>query len=177
MIKSQSFHLTSDNIKHNCFDFIADVPVDEGYLVTVKNKKETRSDAQSALRWRWMGYLGKQQEGFGIGRNSVQWDAYFKSKFLRGLAIEQDDNYAEFYRNADNLLLAATADDFKRGDGKNFTKDFTIKSIQGLLHTSWLNVKSMQSYLDLIDKYCAEKHMYLTLPDEYKWLYKDEAAK
>jgi len=159
MIKSQSFYITSDSIKDNCFDFIADVPVDKGYLVTIKKSTENRTLAQSRLRWVWMGFLEKELMGEGVGRNKEDWNRYFKGKFLRGLLIAQDDEYANFYHDADRLLSGS--------NDKGFAKRVLLDNVR----TEWLTTKNMGEFMDSIDRHCAhELKINLPLPDDLKYL-------
>ena len=159
MTAAQSFHLTSENIRHNCFDFIADVPVDEGYLVTIKKASEKRTAAQSRLRWVWMGFLEKELIGEGVGRSKEDWNRYFKGKFLRGLLIAQDDEHANFYHDADRLLSGA--------NDKSFAKRVLLDNVR----TEWLTTKNMSEFMGSIDKHCAYKlKINLPLPNDLKYL-------
>ncbi len=159
MNRTQSFYITSENIKHNCFDFIADKPVGEGFLVTIKDKKETRSGAQNKLRWVWMTFLEKELMGQGVGRSKEDWNRYFKGKFLRGLLISQDEEYSEFYNQADALIYDAP------------NPDFAKKVLLDNVHTEWLKVKNMAEFMDSIDRYCSyDLNIILPLPDDLKWL-------
>jgi hypothetical protein len=149
-----TYRITSDKIKQNCFD-----EVKIGDVVTIKDEKETRSKAQHRLKWIWMSFIAKEKMGEGIGRSTEDWNRYFKGKFMRALLIEQDEEYAAFYKNADTLLTTSR--------NTKFAKELLIDSIK----TEWLTVKNMKAFMDMISIY-ASMDLALTLPtpEDLKWL-------
>ena len=61
-MKPQTFHISTPAIRANCLAFISQLE-DPHAIVTIKNKKETRSAAQHRLKWQWMGFIAKERAG------------------------------------------------------------------------------------------------------------------
>ena len=161
-IKPQSFHIIDESVKQNCKSAIDAVEIGAGYLVNIKSANESRSDAQSSLRWRWMGYLAKKLAGVGSGGNSEEWDVFFKCKFLRALAVAQDERHAKWYRNADELITIARQNNCESG---------AMGLITGGMHTAWLSVKNMQEYLTQVEYYCnTELEIRFPIYEHLKWV-------
>jgi len=160
--KIPPIRISSEDHKHKCFDVIADLPIDGDYLVSFKSIKETRTSAQNRLRWLWMGFLERELAGEGVGRNKEDWNRYFKGKFLRGILISQDEEYAQFYNQADALIYDAPM--------KDFAKTMLLDNVR----TEWLTSKNMSVFMDAIDKHCSfELRVQLPLPSDLKWLCED----
>lgn len=152
---TKTFNVVTNDIKGLCLDYIQEKS-DLNFVVTIKDKKEARSSAQLRLKWLWMHHLAKE----GLGGGSAEWwNRFFKGKFLRSILIQQDEDYAEFYKKADNLLSSST--------DTRFCKEVMIDSIK----TEWLNVASMNSFMATIQLHCSiELAISLPVPDDLKWL-------
>lgn len=161
-MKTTTFHIVSEDIKQNCLTHI-EHHVEIGHLVTIKDAKETRNAAQLRLKWLWMGFLAKELVGEGIGRNAEDWNRFFKGKFLRAILIAQDEEYAEFYRKADELIFCCSAP-----SNIKFAKEVLLESIK----TEWLNKASMSVFMGVILLHCSmQLSVTLPVPEDLMWLY------
>ena len=153
----KTYYITSDKIKQNCIDEIQ--AREHGYVVTIKEESEARSKAQLRLKWLWMAFIAKEKAGEGEGKSVEGWNRYFKGKFMRSLLIRQDEEYAEFYKKADELLSTSR--------NRRFAKEILIDSIK----TEWLTVKSMAVLMNAIMIHASmDLALTLPIPDDLKWL-------
>lgn len=160
-MKQETFHLSTPAIRANCLAFISQL--DDPYaVVTIKNKRETRSAAQHRLKWKWCGFLSKERAG-DEGRDREGWNRFFKGKYMRALLLAQDEEFHEFFAQADRMLEAAPDDEAKQWAKRTF-----IDAIK----TEWLNVANMSEFMTLIDRYClTEFGVRLPVPDDLKYAY------
>ena len=154
---NKTFYIVSQKVKDNCVAYIEDLP--EGYLVSIKNKAKSRSNAQLRLKWMWMGFLAKNARGTFKGLDSSGWNRYFKQLFLRGMLIEQDEKYIEYFTKIEALIEGS--DD----------KEFAEKVVWDNTKTEWLTIKKMQRFLEEIDySVTSELSLCLPIPDDLKWI-------
>jgi hypothetical protein len=164
-VKPQTFHLSTPAIRANCLAFISQLE-DPHAIVTIKNKKETRSAAQHRLKWQWMAYIAKERAG-NEGWDNETWNRFFKGKYMRGLLLAQDEEYHTFFAQADRMLENAPDDGARAWAKRTF-----IDAIK----TEWLNVKGMSEFMTLIDRYClTEFGLRLPVPDDLKYAYEGVA--
>lgn len=159
-MKSQSWHLTTPQVRGNCIAFISNLPTDENFVVTIKTEHESRSDAQSRLRWLWMAQLEKELAGKGKGRDRMQWNLFFKHRFMCQILIAQDEDYQKFFDDYHETC------DLLRGN-KKLLENYQCDFWEHIARTDMFKVKSMAEWLLCIDKYCIEElHITLKTPDE-----------
>jgi len=134
-------------------------------IVTIKNKKESRSDAQHRLRWMWFTQLEKQLAGVGRGRDKKGWNLHFKHKFVPEILIAQDEDYVavfDVYKESCKALQQVSEKALKQ-----YQKGFWDRVIS----TKDMSVKSMARWLDAVDKYVLQKYqVVLITPDDLRWL-------
>ena len=152
-----TYRIANERIKKNCIEEIQGLEV--GYVVTIKKESESRSSAQHSLKWIWMRHIAKDKTGEGKGRDAEDWNRYFKGKFMRELLISQDQDYAEFYKDSDELIL----------DARN--KVFAKKRVLDSIKTEWLTVKNMAAFMDMITIHCSmDLGVSLPMPAQFEWL-------
>jgi hypothetical protein len=155
-----AYHLETDEIRANCLREISMLPIKSNKMVVIKDKKQTRSEAQLRLKWMWCGFLAKERAG-NEGRDREDWNRFFKGKFMRALLLEQDEEFHDFFTNADRLLESA-ADE----ENRNWAK----KTIIDAMKTEWLNTKNMSEFMTSIDRHCQHRYsVQLPIPDDLKW--------
>ncbi|HEC73136.1 MAG TPA: hypothetical protein ENI26_02050 [Methylophaga aminisulfidivorans] len=160
-MNTETFHISTPVTRANCIAFISQID-DPNAIVVIKNKKETRSAAQLRLKWVWMGVLQKERAGFE-GRNREGWNRYFKGKYIRPILLDQDEQYHEFFTNADRMLEQAPDDE---------TRKWAINTFLDAIKTEWLNVKNMHEFMTLIDRYCTHQfQISLPVPNDLGWAY------
>lgn len=160
-MNEKSFRLVNEDIKLNCLDAIADIKPDGKTQVIIKEHKDSRSLAQLRLKWLWMTWLAKNAYGVHGGKNALQWNRYFKGKFLRPLLLSQSERYQWFYKKADSL--------YKHADNKEFAKEIILDNIK----TEWLSVENMQQFMSEIDFYVINRlQLQLPIPDDLTDIYK-----
>lgn len=160
-MKQEVFHLSTPVIRANCLAHISQLD-DPHAVVTIRNKKETRSAAQHRLKWQWMGFLAKERTG-NEEWDREKWNRFFKGKYMRSLLLAQDEEYHEFFAQADRMLESAPDD-----TAKKWAKNTFIDAIK----TEWLNVANMSEFMTMIDRYCiTEFSLRLPVPDDLKYAY------
>lgn len=164
--KPITYHIDNDIIRANCVREVSMLPIGANKIVVIKDKKQTRSEAQHRLKWLWMGVLKKEREGHE-GWDRDEWNRFFKGKFMRHLLLEQDEEFHEFFAQADRMLENAP-DETARAWAKRTFID--------AMKTEWLNVKNMSEFMTMIDRYClTEFGLRLPVPDDLKWSWKEAA--
>lgn len=152
------FNLATEEAKTNCIALINGIQVGTDRQVIIREAKEVRSAAQHRLRWLWMAHLEKNRAGIGIGRDRQGWNRFFKGKFMREILIAQDEEFAKYYINADELISGSP--------DERWAKKVMLNAIK----TEWFTVKSMCDYLDVIDKYCINTmQVQLPVPADLEW--------
>lgn len=152
-----TYRITDEKIKQNCIDEIQGL--EDGYVVTIKKESESRNAAQHSLKWIWMRHIAKDKAGVGKGRDAEDWNRYYKGRFMRELLISQDQDYAQFYKDADELIL----------DARN--KVFAKKRVLDTIKTEWLTVANMAAFMDMITIHCSmDLGVALPMPKQYEWL-------
>lgn len=172
-MKAQTFHLSTPAIRANCLAFISQLE-DPHAIVTIKNKKETRSAAQQRLKWQWCGFLAKERAG-NEGRSREGWNAFLKARYLKGLLVAQDEKYLEKFVDYDQTMTILTR---YQGEAEfdHAAKKYSFLFWSEGVKTEWLNVKNMSEFMTLIDRYClTEFGLRLPVPDDLKWSWKEAA--
>lgn len=162
---SQAFHLTNSDVMNNCINEVINAfQSGKEHVVTIKNAKESRSDAQHRLRWLWFTQLERQLAGVGKGRDKEQWNLFFKAKFLRSILIEQDESYVRMFNDYD--AICEILKPFEQ-HLKAYKTSFWGEEVK----TKKLSVKSMARWLDSLDKYVTfEYQVTLITPDDLGWV-------
>jgi hypothetical protein len=155
------FRLQSPQDQSTVWDAILATPIDGSYVVTIAQKKETRSQAQSRLRWLWMTQLEKQLIGEGVGRTKEQWNSFFKIRFMKAILVEMDADYADFFDKIGNMYRSAITahSDYQH---KLFLEQVVGESIR----TEWLKTNGMTQFLNQIDEWCISRGIRLVTPQD-----------
>lgn len=172
-MKQETFHLSTPAIRANCLAFISQL--DDPYaVVTIKNKKETRSSAQQRLKWQWCGFMAKEREG-NEGRSREGWNAFLKARYLKGILVTQDEKYLEKfteYEKTMGILRQYQGETEFDDTAKKYSFLFWSEGVK----TEWLNVANMSEFMTLIDRYClTEFGVRLPVPDDLKYAYEGVA--
>lgn len=166
MKSQQQFHLIDESRLRNCIEYISNLPLKSGYIVTIKSEDETRSDAQHRLRWLWMEQLEKEMAGAGEGRDKERWNLFFKHKYMPHILIAQDQDYVEIFRT-----YKKTCDSLAKYEHglRQYQEQFWGKVIS----TKDMNVKSMSKWLNCIEAEALHDYgIVLKTPEDLMWLKK-----
>lgn len=162
---TETFNLLTEQIKTNCLDYISSLKAGD-YVVTIKDKKETRRAAQHRLKWLWMGFLAKELIGEGHGFDAQGWNAFFKEKYIKELLVAQDEKFVDEFARLRRKAIALK-------NGLSYEDYIKAKSdLWNEVKTEWLYVNEMIRFMELIEQYCTfELGVQLPIPDDLKWLY------
>ena len=157
--------LNSTDAQAQAMMLLMDTPLDGTKTFVLTDKKESRSAAQHRLKWIWMNQLEKQLVGFGKGKDSLQWNRYFKVRFMKDLLIAQDSAYVDFFDKLGALYRSA----LKGRDTDDF-REFAEIVIGDQIKTEWLTVKSMSEFMNRIDSYALDNlSVRLITPSDLRW--------
>ena len=159
---AESFRLVNSDVMNNCVNAVIEAfQSGKDNVVTIKDAKESRSDAQHRLRWLWFTQIERQLAGVGKGRDKKQWNLYFKNKYVPEILIAQDEDYVETFTIYKETCKALT--------GRNLVR-YQIGFWDRVISTKDMKVKSMARWLDAVDKYVTlEYQITLITPDDLDW--------
>lgn len=156
-----TYRIASPQDQSTVWDAVLALPLDGSHVVEVKKRKETRSQAQSRLRWLWMTQLERQLVGEGVGRTKEQWNSFFKIRFMKDILINQDTDYADFFDKVGAMYRASiTANSDYRH--KLFLEEVIGESIR----TEWLKTNGMTEFLNAIDEWAISRGIRLVTPQD-----------
>ncbi len=137
--------------------------INEGKLlrVVIDQKQDDRSTAQNRLMWMWYDQIGKKT---GQDKDSLHYE--FKKRFLIYIYRRDDQDFAETC-NAIAMLKQNECEEYR----------VIAEQVIRLCSTTKLSVKQMTEYLNYVHDFAVVKlGVYLTVPDDLKWCYQDEAS-
>ncbi|NAR78956.1 hypothetical protein GPS50_04245 [Acinetobacter haemolyticus] len=129
--------------------------------VVIDQKQDDRSTAQNRLYWMWLGQIEKKT---GQDKDSLHYE--FKKKFLIYIYRRDDQEFAETC-NAIAMLKQNECEEYR----------VIAEQVIRLCSTTKLSVKQMAEYLNCVHDFTVVKlGVHLTVPDDLKWCYQDEAS-
>ena len=137
-----SFRIISPTVCGNALAHIASLPQDGRWTVKITEKKETRSEKQKRLWWKWMRDLEPQ-----LGDVADVIEARCKYKFVRPILFEREPILVEMFATIEHLGEDAIREAAKR-----------------LIHISDLSVADMTAALNGVERYYGAKGYSLTHP-------------
>jgi len=129
--------------------------------VVIDQKQDDRSTAQNRLMWMWLGQIEKKT---GQDKDSLHYE--FKKRFLIYIYRRDDQEFAETC-NAIAMLKQNECEEYR----------VIAEQVIRLCSTTKLSVKQMTEYLNYVHDFAVVKlGVHLTVPDDLKWCYQDEAS-
>lgn len=150
--KKKTLLINSDQAKRLAVKMVEDVPVDEGFSLSLGVESPRRSVAQNRLLWLWNTESG---EYFGCTKEEMHTE--FKGIFLVQIYERDDPEYAEMVNAVRSVWNSGLYDEAK----------FLRKAIIDLTSTTRAKTKQFSEYLTSIDRWCVDQGLFLTHPDYY----------
>lgn len=158
-----TFKITTEDAKRNALYQLSSTQIGDDVVVTFKNEKESRSDAQHRLRWMWFTQMEKELAGVGKGRDREQWNLYYKHKFMPQILIAQDEDYDDIFQSYQETITALTGMDAERN---RYMTQFWDRVIS----TKDMTVASMSDWLDRVENHARENYnLILKTPEDLMW--------
>lgn len=158
-----TFHIKTHEIRANCLGLISQIEADAGIAVKVFSENESRSAAQSRLRWVWFGFMAKKLAGIGKGRSKDEWNMYYKHKYMKDLLIEQDEDFVPFFQDYEDTC--------ERLKGTPLLAKYQSQFWAEIAKTEHMNTKTFSVWLGLISDDALDRfNLVLPIPEDLKWL-------
>jgi len=157
------FNIVNEQVKDNCLEEIKAIDVNDKKVVKIMTAQESRSEAQSRLRWLWAGQAAKELAGVGKGRDKMEWNLYWKATFMRPLLIEQDTDYEIFFEDYDDHCELLK-------DNPVVLKNYQYHFWELIARTEEMKVKTFSEFLKQIEQYMLhEWQLALKTPDDLRY--------
>lgn len=159
-----SYRLSTEEAKKNALYALSMCVPGDNTIVTFKDEKESRSDAQHRLRWVWFTQMEKELAGVGKGRSREQWNLFYKNLFMPQILIAQDDDFESVFRTYKETLRLLHNKPKQRN---TYMMQFWYRVVS----TKDMNVASMSDWLSKIeDDALHDKNIVLKIPEDLQWL-------
>jgi hypothetical protein len=147
----ERYKIVNEEVRANCLSKVSQIKPEDKMTVIIMDEQESRSAAQSRLRWVWAGQAAKELNGVGKGRNKDQWNLFWKHRFMRPLLISQDEDFVIFFMNYDDHCELLENNPLVL---QNYQHEFW----ELIAQTEKMNVKTFAEFLSDVYEYMLSKY-------------------